>query len=896
MSINKSTFGNKHIGHFISAALLCMGLSITTGAHAQQLQAEVTHYSTDDGLCSNAVSDIIQDGNGYLWIATWNGLSRFDGFNFFNYTTGRLSGNPLLHNRIMDLTADFQQNIWLRMYDGRVFVLNRNEDRIINAFEGIAGNANFRTTCKLKLTEKGYILASIDGVGIYRMKLTNKGMSHQLISTSQLTPNVMVEGYQDDIWVGTDKGFHRLDANDELLSSKAVFAEENITCAYSNGYHIYGGTSSGRIVYFAYGQEPIVIKEVGQPIAAVYVDSHKMVWFATKNPGICRLDPHTGEIKQFNQWVPVPEYDVHGSRIEEVDGVLWATMSHGGFGYYNRERDEMEYFHNDPANPWNLSNTVAAWLVLPGGVIWESTSKKGLEKLMLQNNTISRRLPFAAPNTEEAGPTLSTYNDIRALYSDSKRQQMLIANKNGQLLISNGKDAQHLIDRDNEGKPLGRIYGINADRQGNYWIATKGNGIIKLSLAGNRQVFTHYSTESGQVALNNANAYCSIEDNKGNIWIGTYGGGVNILTRQGGKLTMLHKDNHLHAYPQQAYGKVRTLATDKDGTIWVGTTDGILLMSIEGERVNLMRLDEVMSKERPINCNDIVCLTRSPEGEMWIGTNGGGLSRCLGKDDDGLMAFENIGSQQGLPSEEIKSITFDKSANLWISTDHIISSYNPTKHILSSFSMLDGVDNTICEENAAITLNNGQLLFGTINGYYVVDQKKLASKSAIALKLRITDFFYDGKLMTPRTDSTFTQYVPSLKEVVLPERGVPIAFRFASLNYQLQHRVHYQYMMEGYDREWQDAGKDRMAEYETLPSGTYRFKVRAFLLASPDQYDVKVMTVVVPAPFLLSKNSIWLYMALLAALMIGGIYYRQKKFALRQMSIDEAEKTQEEDV
>ena len=83
MSINKSTFWNKNIGHFISAALLCMGLSITTGAHAQQLQAEVTHYSTDDGLCSNAVSDIIQDGNGYLWIATWNGL--LDGsVDFFN--------------------------------------------------------------------------------------------------------------------------------------------------------------------------------------------------------------------------------------------------------------------------------------------------------------------------------------------------------------------------------------------------------------------------------------------------------------------------------------------------------------------------------------------------------------------------------------------------------------------------------------------------------------------------------------------------------------------------------------------------------------------------------------------------------------------------------------------
>ena len=95
------------------------------GAQAQIMQASKSHYSTDDGLCSNAISNIVQDDYGYIWIASWNGLSRFDGFNFYNYKTGGASKVPLMHNRIIDLIVDQWQNIWMRMYDGRVFMLER---------------------------------------------------------------------------------------------------------------------------------------------------------------------------------------------------------------------------------------------------------------------------------------------------------------------------------------------------------------------------------------------------------------------------------------------------------------------------------------------------------------------------------------------------------------------------------------------------------------------------------------------------------------------------------------------------------------------------------------------------------------------------------------------------
>ena len=145
---------------------LAIAISIASTAVAQQLQASLSHYSTDDGMCSNAVSDIKQDGYGYIWIATWNGLSRFDGYEFYNYKTGGQSRVPLLHNRISDMQIDAMQNVWMRMYDGRVFMVDRMTDKIVNPFADVYGYKDLRSTHKLVTTHNGDILILMDGVGI----------------------------------------------------------------------------------------------------------------------------------------------------------------------------------------------------------------------------------------------------------------------------------------------------------------------------------------------------------------------------------------------------------------------------------------------------------------------------------------------------------------------------------------------------------------------------------------------------------------------------------------------------------------------------------------------------------------------------------------------------------
>ena len=861
------------------AATIFIGAA--NGAEAQTMSASQTHYSTEDGLCSNAVSNIIQDDYGYIWIGSWNGLSRFDGFNFFNYKTGGSSKVPLLHNRIIDMISDQWQNIWMRMYDGRVFMLERTKDRIVNPLEGVKGYENLKTQNTMAITSKGEVLAIMKGVGIYKMKYTKWGFENELITTGQLKPTVVVEGYKGDLWVGTDKGVRRLSANHESLSQNAILGEESITAMYSNGYNVYVGTKSGKVYSCAYGQDPRFIKDTGKAINSIFRDSYGTVWISTGGQGISRINEKTGDMKEFTQVVLVPEYDVTGVKVSEVAGTVWLTMSHGGFGYYNRATDEVEYFHNNPANTWDLSNTVAAYLALPEGVVFESTSRRGLEKLEIQKRTIERRKLFEDSAIE------NNENETRAMYYDSHYKVVLIGNKKGSLIITDGTN-KTIVRGEDKGMPFGRIYGIMKDRHGDFWISTKGNGLFRLSpraknggygaLCAGGFDFTNYrNNPDNKYSISSDLVYKTIEDKYGNLWVATYGGGVNVIKREkDGRILFLNRNNVMTRYPNDAFLKVRTVTLDKYGKIWAGSTDGILVMSYFNNKVKIQVVGDNEDEEDNLQSKDVVCLACAHNGQMWVGTNGGGLSRCddYGK---GVYVFDTFGSQDGLPSEEIKSITFDERGNVWFATDHILCSFDVRKQIFSTFTILDGVDDTLCSEDAAVTLPNGKILFGTLSGYYIVDRSKLVSTNGSVMRLRITDFMINGKIQSPRFNANFDYYIPDSRKVELPNHDDEFSIRFASLNYQLQHRIHYQYCLEGYEEDWNNADNTRTATYSGLPAGTYEFKVKAFLLESPDKYDMKTITIVVPPHFLLSQSAIWIYLFLAAAIVITILYIKEER-------------------
>ena len=856
-----------------------LALWVPTNLRAQQLQASLSHYSTDNGLPSNTIGVLLNDDYGFLWIATWNGVSRFDGYNFYNYRTGIMSGVKGLHNRIDRMTIDQSQNIWLKMYDGRIFVLNRQTDRIEDPLEGISGHDEFGVDYFFVpyVSSVGDVYFSFGETGLYKLRLDRNGKKHDQIMTGNLTATCLVEGYQNDLWVGTNKGVHRINASNMSLEKNGYFLDENISCLATNGYNIFAGTKSGKIMQFSYGQEPTLVKDIGEEVTGLFVDSHGTIWYSDLKDGAYRLNPENGEVKRFTQRVLIPEYTSRGAEFAEAMGVVWVRMNHGGYGYYNRESDEIEYFHNDPSNPWNLSNSVNARLEMNDGVVWESTIRRGLEKLEVLKRTITRTLLIS--DSEDPMD-----NEVRAMCYDPKRHLTFLCNKRGKIFIFDAHgNHTGTITHDSKGNPISRPYGMSMDSKGNYWVCDKDNGVYKITPTGggyNIQNFRH--DDNNLWSLSSNAAYQAVEDREGNIWIATYGGGVNILRKnKAGNYIALHSKNALKRYPLNAHQKVRTLALAKDGKVWAGTTDGILIMSMHNNNVSIEQMKMTERLEDGLMSYDIVCLASDAKGTMWIGTNSGGLSYATKRDEKGAWMFKNYGIADGLPSEEIRSITFDEKNNVWFSTDHMLSSFDVKKQIFTTYSQLDGVDETMCSEGSAIMAEGGSILIGTLNGYYTIDRKKLKNERGSLLKLRITDFYLNDELQSPRLNQTFDYYVPENRRVVLPSHGDEFAFRFAALNYQLQHRIVYQYKLEGYDHDWVNADKSRMASYRGLAAGTYRFQAKAFLLESPEAYDVRTIEVVVPPSFLLSPTAIWIYMVLLAIGMLYGLWWYQERLRKR---------------
>lgn len=853
-------------------------LSFVCNIKAQQMQARLDHYSTTDGLPSNSISDIIQDKFGYIWIATWNGLSRFDGYNFQNYATGKASGIKNFHNRILELETDLQGNIWMIMYDNRIFVLNRFTDCITNAFDGIKDCDNmkiydtltenkFKISNALTISPDGNVYIIIPHKGIYQIYINKKTHAiRKIFDNKRNIYNMACDAY-GNLWLGTKKGLIMVDKNTGRTRGKLMIPGEHYNTMGFVGSDLYLGTQSGKIIIRDTRKcksKYLNIKNTSHsPITALHVDSKGLVWFTTDKQGVSMFDPTTNEVKSFTQKVSIPENDINGCTIFETGNVLWARMNHGGFGVYDRITGQMNYFYNSPKDTWNLSNTVTSYMALNEGVVWMSTIRRGLEKLSIVNNKIKLIVP--KPESYEYG-----VNEIRAIIYDKKSKRILISNKAGEVYSLKNKDLS-LSSKAPIFSIQGRIYGMMEDHLGNIWISTKGKGLYMLKYGQRKPINVNYPFTS-------QNIYNTKEDKFGNIWIATYNGGVNILMNKGNGKFKLITPKYIKGYGKDQFIKVRTLEIDNEGIVWAGTSDGIILLKFNKlqKSFEAHTLKQTKKTEEQMANNDIVEISKSPSGDMWIATNGGGLIKSIGKDNKNLWRFKNFGLANGLPSEELRGITFNKSGQVWFSCDQIICSYDPQKQLFTTFSMQDGVGDIACSECSAYTLPDNRMLFGTLNGYYIVDKKLLTTTKGSDFKLAITDFYVNDKLMTPRNNNTYDYYIPDSGQVKLPSRSSAFSIKFASLNYQLQHRVHYMYMLEGYDDKWLNANDKRTVSYNDVPAGEYTFRVKAFLLENPNKYDERKINIIVPPYAFASNTALWVYLIIIIGGILGGLLWRKK--------------------
>lgn len=356
-----------------------------------------------------------------------------------------------------------------------------------------------------------------------------------------------------------------------------------------------------------------------------------------------------------------------------------------------------------------------------------------------------------------------------------------------------------------------------------------------------------------EVSFLNSNAL--FLDKKDNFWVPTWQGIVKIpsIDLFENKMEVTNKEwERFDLKKISNKDAITTYAIEEDliGNIWVGT--GFGLYKIDPNTKNITHFTNKENDPEGLSHNNVRSLRCSSDGTLWIGTAGGGINIYKPENN----SFERIGIEDGLPDNIIYTLMDDEDGNIWMGTNKGLCKYNPKHESIRSFSKSDGIQDYEYNTNAVCKTENGQLIFGGINGFNVINPKVLTSKK-IMENLVFTSFKVND-IETPNLSS----------KIDLNHDQNFIKFKFNLLDYYKTDKIQYAYMMEGLDADWNYAGNRNEAIYPGLNPGKYIFKVKA--ANSEGQWSNKILEkeIFISKPW---YNRLWFY--LLLFLLVTGISY-----------------------
>lgn len=605
--------------------------------HAQW-RCTFTHYSSEDGLSQNSVMSILEDKDGFMWFATWDGINKFDGYTFRTYKVADNTAG-LVNNRVDIMAEDALGYIWIQTYDNRIYRFNPATE----VFQQVPaeGKESSLPVTSIRMLDNNRIWLLTDNDGAIRV--STDPVTHQLTTTlyslqSTLFPSMVIHNiYMDKAgneWILSDNGIGMIapDASEPVLYFSDTQSAKNrqkqaFYCISEGNNELYFGSQKGRVWLFNKENQNFRLLELdtdadiisinpctdnqlilatrtdgffmyntetdekihyntstnrslpGNQIRSVYVDSHKEVWLDLADAqGVTHFNPFTKTFKQ--ETLHVEEGSAYRSQpdffaYEDLNGYLWVHPFNGGFSLFDREQNRLRPFFNEPGDSqWRFSNKVHVAYSDRQGNLWMCSHSKGLDKISFLPDRFHLEAPVSL-NYE------SLSNDIRSLFQDDKGRLWMGLRDGMVRLYDQGTYIGYLATDGSISKTApvlnGVAYNIIQDSKQRIWIATKGNGLLCAEeITNGRFRLTTYQTDPNDLySLSDNNIYSVHEDNNGRIWIATFGGGLNYMEEKSdGTVAFINHHNNLKGYPIDNCYRVRFVTSDSNGYIWLGTTSG----------------------------------------------------------------------------------------------------------------------------------------------------------------------------------------------------------------------------------------------------------------------------------------------------------------------------------
>ncbi|MGD0736062.1 MAG: two-component regulator propeller domain-containing protein [Terracidiphilus sp.] len=584
----------------------------------------------------------------------------------------------------------------------------------------------------------------------------------------------MVEGPDGSLWVGTDGGLNRLhDGRVDTWHVKDGLPDDHILALQVDPAGVlWIGTRTGLASFdghqFRSFQAPG--GSSSQALSALATAGDGSVWCASTDGKLYRESGGTLSAISVN----LPHTDVQAMLFDR-DGSLWLGFENHGFArLHNGELtlvDSQDVLH---------AQTVEALLEDAEHNIWLGTFDSGLVQLHDGKFTVygmAEGIPSAVVccSVEAADGTVwvgTAAGEVIAIHPD--RTMRIYTTRNG--LPSEG------------------IHSMLLGRDGTIWIGHR-HGVLTQYRNGQ---FRHFQSA---VAKNHA-INGLLEDGVGRIWIGTYGAG--LMRFEDGRFEQVLTDLDVPA-----------LAQTSDGAIWVGSDGQGLIKLKDGVTTRYTNSDGLIN-------DHVLSLWVDGEDTLWVGFISGGLGRIRnGK----ITSFT---AAQGLFDPTVANLMDDDLGNLWMGSDSGISRVSKKEleqfaegHISEfhsvGYNTADGLRSRETMQGGTgcgMKGKDGRLWFPTLNGLARIDPRR-ALEADPPLHVRIESLQLDAGNVSLGSDIRFRHGSSRL------------SFQFTALTFIDSARVRFRYRLEGYDKEWIDAGNSRVASYTNLPPGKYWFQVQA---------------------------------------------------------------------
>lgn len=781
----------------------------------------LARLSIAQGLSNNSVRCIFQDHRGFIWLGTYDGLNRYDGYNFKVFRNKLNDSTSLPHNYIYAIHEDSNNDLWIGTGQG-LTRFNSISNTFIPAYmsrypskqlQKITANVN-----RMASDSAGNLYVATNGWGFLVKSKTEKVAAQipvHLEGVSETGYNVQAVTVDNKgkVWLFIrDAGLCLYDPGKQSIRriDKTIKSAHHITTDKQG--HVWVATSHGLYEYAADGSS--ILKHYTEKegelssnrVVYLSIDPQDNLWIGSEGGGISILPAGKGRMQYLlpgenpNNLSSESAYAIHADRENRI----WIGTIKGGINIVDWQKSRFQTYTHDPLSPNSLVNNFVSsffedkakniWIGTDGGglSIWDRAEKK-----------------------------------FRNFRYEPRKARTISHNS---------------------------VTSIVQDQEGDIWLATFGGGINRYNQRSEQ--FEHYPCINEVTGTENKNAWLVYEDKEKDIWATTFGVGKVYLFNR--------KQNRFEVFDQELDDLI-ALTEDRAGNLWGGNS------------YQLIKIDKKNKKHVTYEFGKpIRSIYEDDKKRFWVGTEGGGLILF---DRAKAEIISRYSDADGLCNNSVLNILEDDKGHLWLSTFNGLSRFDPDSAVFKNFYQSDGLQSNQFSYNAALKLSSGELLFGGIGGFNLFNPANILPRNYMP-PVFFTDIRVNNKGLADINNYITPTDAGNIRQLEIPYNEAVLSFTFTALEYTSSEKIKYAYFLEGWDKDWNYTGNIRTINYNNIREGNYTLRIKSTNAEGVWNKEETSLAIIVLPPW---YRTVWAYLAYLFA--AGGLVYLYYRYKSRQAEL-----------